>query len=464
MALVPNAVNPATSGYPQGTTILASFDSIRPDFKKILFQQYGDQFSKELRLLYDMNAKRPMRNANGGFHFEEDRYDSKITVLADAGTAGTTLSFTLAPAEIETVSGDRTSYPNIGDLFWNPYNGQRFQITNKTDNGSATTITAISIDGQTAAVPTPGTEYGIYSSAAAENSGQPDAKSSYWSKIDFVLQRVKTTGLVTGDAAVDELFPEYDEQGRYVGNWLGFTRMRTEWEHLKKIVGTLVLGKQGTAGDSTTNGMMEVFSTRANTLDISGGVDVDSLRDTIDLLKPNSTPSNVIGLLCREINRPLQAALIDDFANSNLNAVRQKSAELIFGRKEESEGLMATYDFNTVVIEGFTFNLRLFDISYEPNTFGVGDPALNQFANSAFFMPSQATIDPQNVTRRYMEMAYGSNPAGNVDRLMKVWDLGANASVPTNDVDQLTVNFLSHVGMDYFAMKQCAYWYNATLS
>lgn len=462
--MIPNSVAPNTSGYPQGTTILASFDSIRPDFQKILFEQFGDQFSKEMRLLYDMNAKRAMKNATGGFHFEEDRFDTSITVKANAGTSGTTLSFTLADDEIEVVSGERTSYPNVGDLIWNPYNGQKFEILTKTDNGTNTTITATEINGQTAEVPSAGVQYGIYSAAYAENSGQPDARASYWTKINFVLQRVKTTGLVTGDAAGNELFPEYDESGNFVGNWLGFTRMRTEWEHLKKIAGTIVLGDQGTQGQSTTNGMMSQFAARANTLDISGGVDVDSLRETVDLLKPNSTPSNVIGLLTRQINRPLQEDLQQDLQNANIEQVRRKSAELIFGRGESSEGMMVTYDFNTTIIDGFTFNLRLFDLSYEPNTFGLGDPTLNQFTNTAYFMPSSRTVDAQDVTRRYMEMNYLSNAAGNVDRLMKVWELGANASTPTNDIDNLTINFLSQVGLDFFAMKQCAYWYNATLS
>lgn len=461
--MIQNSFNPSTSGYAQ-SDLIASFDAVRPEFRDILFQNYGDQFSKDMRFLYDMNAKRAIQNSSGGFHFEEDRFDTVVTVKANAGTSGTTLSFTLAADEIDSVSGDRTSYPAIGDLIADMESMQRFEITNKTDNGSDTTITAISIDGQTAITPTVGKEYVIYSQASPENSDAPAAKDSYWTKYSYKLQRIRTTGAVTGDAAGDELFAQYTPDGKFVGNWVGFNAMTTEWRHLKAIIGMVVLGKQGTAGNDTSTGMMEAFSTRANTVDISGGVGYTSLQETVNLLKPNSTKSNHIGLICRNLSTDLFDDIRSDFANTNLNAVRQKSAELIFGNSAASDGLMATYDFNTVTINGFTFNLRLFDLSFDPNVFGNGDAATNQFSNTAYFMPSEATVDPTNTVRRHMELAYLSNSRGGVDRLMSVVKTGRNAPIPTNSIDHAQIDFLTQAGLDFYAMKQCAYWYNADLS
>lgn len=460
---IPNSVNPSTTGYSQ-SGLLASFDAVRPAFKTTLFQNFGDQFQKDMRFLWDLNAKRPIANVAGGFHFEEDRFDTAVTVKANASTTGSTLIFTLADAEIQTFNGARTSYPQINDFLIDPVNRKRYQITNKVDNGTDTTITAIETNGQAATTPVPGKKYGIYSSGSVENSGHDGAKNSYWTKQTFKLQNIKTQGLITGYAAVNELFPEYDQEGNFIGNWVGWTRMRTEWEHLKKLAGAMVFGKENSAGASQTNGMLEVFSTRANTLDISGGVDLDSLKDTVDLLKANSTPSNVMGLLCHGVNRPLQEALAVTKQDVNIASVREQSAALIFGRKESSMGLMATYDFNTVIVEGFTYNLRLFDLSYDPNLFGLGGTAGNYFVNTAYFMPSQGGVDAQGIARRHMEMSYASNPAGGVDRLMKVYDLGANAAIPTNDRDNLTTQFESHIGMDYFAMKQCAFWFDSSIA
>jgi hypothetical protein len=259
------------------------------------------------------------------------------------------------------------------------------------------------------------------------------------------------------------LYAQTDELDNFVGNWIGFERMTIEWRHLKSIIGMTVLGKQGTAGNSTSNGMMETFGARANSLDISGGVDVDSLYETSDLLKPNSTPNNIIGLLGANIYTPLSKAIVQDLQNANIEQVRKKSAELIFGSGEQSEGMMATYDFNTVIINGQTFNLRSFDLSFDPVVFGLNRET-NQFASTAYFMPSTKTSDAEGMPRRYMELNYLSNSAGRVDRLMSVVELGRNAAIPTNGVDNLTIDFLTQAGLDFYAMKQCAYWYDATLS
>lgn len=450
------------SGYPQNN-LLASFDSVVPEVRDLLFQNYGDQFLKEMKFLWDMNAKRAIKNASGGSHFEEDRYDSVLTVKANASTSGTTLRFTLANAEIEDVDGTLYVYPTETDLIYSPVTMERYQITSVTDNGTDVTIVATEISGTTATVPQAGDVYAVYSSAAAENSGQPEPSDSFWTQQTYKLQTIKTSDRVTGDAAVDKLWAEYTEDGKFVGNWVGFSRMRLEYLHLKKLVGAMILGKQGTAGNSTTTGMMEAFSTRANTIDISGGVDLTTLYETTDLLKTNSAGSNFIGLLTRYVNQPLQDALNEKYKNANIEQVRRQSANLIFGMGESSEGMYATNDFNCVTVNGVTYNLRLMDISFDPTVFGAGGET-NQFANTAYFMPSTAGKDAQGGARRHMEVQYGANPAGGVDRLMKVWQTGANAPIPTNDIDNANTHFLSQIGLDFFALKQCAYWYDGSLS
>lgn len=461
--MIPNAVAPNTPDYGQ-SNILAVSDFVRPDFQTKLFNQYGDQFAKEFLLLKRMQATRPIRNAGGGFHFEEDRYDTYVEVKANASTSGTTLSFTLAASQIETVSGERTSYPVVGDILVDVVTMKRYQILTKTDNGSDTTITAKEINGQTADVPSAGKKYGIYSNSYGENTGQPDAKSSYWTKYSFKLQKLKTTALVTGDAAVDKLYPETDEFGRSVGNWGGVQRTQAEFRHLKSTIGQLMFGKESSASGvaQTTGGMMDTFASRANAVDISGGVDIDTMKSLIDVLKPNSVPQNFTGWLTRNVNRLLQDSLFEYTKNANIDAVRRASAAMIFGG-DNTEGLMSTFDFNTVIIEGMVFNLRSFDISYDPNVFGL-DHELNQFCSTAYFMPSGKASDAEGTMRRNMELIYAENGDNGQSRMFKIWETGANASTPTNDVDNRVTNYLTQFGLDFFAIKQCGYFYNASLS
>jgi len=462
----PNSVAVNTPNYGQ-STILAVSDFVRPDFKEKLYNQFGDQFLKEYRLLEAMSSKRDVMNSKGGFHFEEDRYDTRITVAANAGTSGSLLGFTLNSSMINDASGIRTSYPNVGDLIYNPINMQRFEILTKTDNGTTTTITAREINGQTAVVPTAGTVYGIYSNAKGENTGQPDARSSYWTKFTYKLQRLATTALITGDAAGDKLFPVTDEMGNFVGNWGGVQRTQAEFRHLKALIGAMILGKESTAAgtQTTTNGIMEVFSTRAVGVDITGGVDLDSIKTLVDSLIPNSPKSNnYIGLICRNLINPFQESLQELLKNANIEQTRRSSAEMIFGAGEASENMYTTFDFNAVTVNGFTINFRNFNVSFDPEVFGLGDPATNQFANTAYFLPSEKAADVQGSMRRHIEMCILANPQGGVNRRLKIWETGANAPVPTNDVDNRVTNYLTHAGFDYFALKQCGYFFDSTLS
>jgi hypothetical protein len=460
----PNSVAPNTAGYAQ-SGILAASDFVRPDFQTKLFNQYGDQFAKEFLLLKRMQATRAIRNAQGGFHFEEDRYDTYIEVKANASTTGSTLKFTIATSQIETVGSIRTCYLNVGDFIIDPVTFKRYEVTSKVDDGTDFTFNAKEINGQTATVPTAGKRYGIYTNAYGENTGQPDAKSSFWTKYSFKLQKLKTSALITGDAAVDKLYPETDELGNVVGNWGGVQRTQAEFRHLKQSMGQLILGKESTASGvtQTTGGMMDTFATRANSIDIQSGVDLDTMKDLIDALKPNAVPNNYMGWLTRNVNRPLQSALFEYTKNANIEAVRRHSAEMIFGAGEASEGLMATFDYQTLTLEGMTFNLRLFDVSYDPELFGL-DHEFNQFCSTAYFMPSGKATDPTGVMRRNMELTYAENGDNGQSRMFKIWETGANAPTPTNDIDNRVTNYLTHFGLDFFAIKQCGYFYNAELS
>lgn len=460
----PNSVNPNTPGYAQ-SSILAVSDFVRPDFQTKLFKQYG-QFMDELLLLKRMQATRPIRNSSGGFHFEEDYYDNYIEVKADDGSAANVLQFTIADAQVETVGSVRTVYVNEGDLIYQPASMVRGQVvTVDIPSSGDVTVTVESLRGETWDAPVAGDKLGIYSNAYGENTDQPDAKSSYWEKFAFKLQTLKTSAVVTGNAAIDQLFPETDEAGNFVGNWGGVQRTQAEFRHLKSTIGQLILGIESNQSglSQTTHGMLDRFMNRAQTVQSGGMADpIAVMEDLIDALKPVNAENNYMGWLCKEVNRPLQNALLGEFQNANIAAVRRQSAEMIFGAGEASENLYATFDFETVVKEGMVFNLRAFDLSYDPKVFGLGG-ATNHFANAAFFMPAGSGYDAQGAARRHMELAYGVNGDNGQDRMMKIWETGANAPVPTNTTDNRVTNYLTQFGLDFFSLKQCAIIYNEGL-
>jgi hypothetical protein len=209
--------------------------------------------------------------------------------------------------------------------------------------------------------------------------------------------------------------------------------------------------------------MMDRFLNRAQTVQSNGMSNpIGTIEDLIDVLKPVNAENNYMGWLCREVNRPLQNALLTEFQNANISAVRRQAAEIIFGEGDSSENMYATFDFECLVKEGMTFNLRAFDLSYDPKVFGLGG-ALNQFVNTAYFMPAGTGYDAQGASRRHMELAYGVNGDNGQDRMMKIWETGANAPVPTNSIDNRVTHYLTHFGIQFFSLKQCAIIYNEDL-
>lgn len=83
----------AGNGYAQSSILgVSDLGAIMPDYQATLFNTFGDQYTNDYELLMAMHGMMtPTVNTEGGFLFQEDRYDSKVTVLANAGTSGATL-------------------------------------------------------------------------------------------------------------------------------------------------------------------------------------------------------------------------------------------------------------------------------------------------------------------------------------------------------------------------------------
>lgn len=440
-------------------TLLSSIDALPPDVSTKLYRRFGGQGLEILNLLIAQGAKRVITNSNGGFHFEENRYHSKLAaanISAWAGGSPTEVFTYNASQEIDATSNQYYAYPAIGDLVINLDNEQKGRVTAKVDAGSGNfTYTVATLDGTNWGATTP--TLVIYSSSFDEDTAQPEAKASYWEKFSFQLQRHKTTAKITGDALTDKLFPVMMDDGKSLKGFHTHLFAQHEYRHLLGLVGSMVYGDVTTAAGqpSTTKGMVETFKDRAVQEAWTSATLVDDFYNLVNGLKANWVGTDLIGLLSRDLYVAAEQELLSYTNNVNIASTRQESAKTIFGNNTDFETMMSTFAFSTITLNGKNLNLKSFDLSFDPVMFGATPTA--KFKDYGFFIPAEKSADAQGVLRNCVELAYKSMDGE--DRFMKVWDDGAASPRRLGPNDNYVVYMLTQFGFDWFKIEQCGLLY-----
>ena len=479
MAIVYN--NPAAlpQGYGTGAAsygqhnILSTIDALPPDVSSKLFKRFGGQGLDILNLLIAQGAKRVVNNSNGSFHFEEDRYNQSITVTNEPASGTTGITF-------RTTSGDLDKpFVVVGDLLIRMTDFARLRVTAVTPEVGTNgyyTVTADSISG--AAVDLALNDVlAIYSSSFGEDTAQPDAKATYWSRFYAPMQRHKTSAKITGDALTDKVFPVMMDDGKTLKGFHSHLFAQHEYRHLLGLVGSMILGKaytpsafltsgnmmnpDGFNNSSYAQGMVDTFEQRATSTpwDIggTGGEDfsIDALYTLIAGMKANWTGNDLIGLFCKDLYQAFEQDISTGnsgfLANTNIASTRQESAKVIFGDNQDFETMMSTFAFSTLTLNGKNLNVKSFDLSYDPTLFGAG--TTNKFTGMGFVMPAEKQADASGLLRNTVELIYKSMDGE--DRFMKVWDDGAASPRRLGPNDNYVIYMLTHFGFDWFKIEQC---------
>jgi hypothetical protein len=458
--------NPGTGvgGYGQHN-ILSSIDALPPDVSTKLFKRFGGQGLDILNLLIAQGAKRVVNNSNGAFHFEEDRYNQVVPVGSITTNTATTVVFDII--NNDTVLVDTLNpYVVPGDLLIRMTDMRRLRVSSVTSKDATNaTITAIVIDGGGAITLTTSDEFGIYSSSFAEDTAQPDAKATYWSRYYAPMQRHKTSAKITGDALTDKVYPVMMDDGKTLKGFHSHLFAQHEYRHLLGLVGSMILGKGTTAGSNASNetyaqGMVETFQNRAVTEQwTTGSFDVTDLYALIAGMKANWTGNDLIGLFCKELYQAFEQEISGTgsfLANTNIASTRQESAKVIFGDNQDFETMMSTFAFSTLTLNGKNLSVKSFDLSYDPTLFGIGSNT-NDFVNMGFVMPAEKQADASGLLRNTVELIYKSMDGE--DRFMKVWDDGAASPRRLGPNDNYVIYMLTHFGFDWFKIEQCGLLY-----
>jgi hypothetical protein len=460
----------APSGNVNGTgsytqhQILSSIDALPPDVSTKLFKRFGGQGLDILNLLIAQGAKRVVNNSNGSFHFEEDRYNQSLpyTAVTNGGTA--TPTFTVSSAT--QVEGARP-FIVAGDVLMNMNDmSTRYRVTSTTSL-SATSYQVLTSKIGTGTPDATGTLI-VYTSSFGEDTVQPDAKATYWSRFYAPMQRHKTTAKITGDALTDKIYPVMMDDGKTLKGFHSHLFAQHEYRHLLGLVGAMILGqgnpstnpapRTGAMNDSNyAQGMVQTFTNRAvnEQWDAVTGFDVEVLYDLISGMKANWTGNDLVGLFCKELYQDfeVQIGTTGLLQNANIASTRQESAKVIFGDNQDFETMMSTFAFSTLTLNGKNLSVKSFDLSYDPTFLGAG--GTNDFTKMGFVMPAEKQADASGLLRNTVELIYKSMDGE--DRFMKVWDDGAASPRRLGPNDNYVIYMLTHFGFDWFKIEQCGF-------
>lgn len=457
-----------SAGYTQHS-LLSSIDALPPDVSTKLYRRFGGQGLDILNLLIAQGAKRVVNNSNGSFHFEEDRYNQAIPYASVDDDNAPVYVFTVTSSTVDLVK----PYVVVGDLLVDMNimtNKYRVTAINTSSGQYTITATRFSAAGTPVAPASSGTLV-VYSSAFGEDTAQPDAKATYWTKYAAPMQRHKTTAKITGDALTDKIYPVMMDDGKTLKGFHSHLFAQHEYRHLLGLVGAMILGKgynytlnSGNQVTSATDatigtaaGMVDTFNSRATkeTWNPSGNP-IDIITDLYNLIagmKATWTGNDLMGLFCKDFYQMFEQGTLDYTNNVNIASTRQEAAKVIFGENTDYEAMMSTFAFSTITLNGKNLSAKSFDLSYDPTLFGAG--TTNDFTSMGFVIPTEKQADAQGVLRNAVELTYKSMDGE--DRFMKVWDDGAASPRRLGPNDNYVVYMLTHFGFDWFKIDQCGF-------
>ena len=447
--------------------ILSSIDALPPDVSAKLFKRFGGQGLDILNLLIAQGAKRVVNNSNGSFHFEEDRYNQLVEVTAPPTVTNTTATFTLNSSIMDTSNPFLVIGDVLIDMDLLGQAGIRCKVTAYNTTTGVYTVT--SIDGSNI----PGTwgdnlKLAIYTTSFNEDTDQPNAKATYWSRYYAPMQRHKTSAKITGDALTDKVYPVMMDDGKTLKGFHSHLFAQHEYRHLLGLVGAMILGKGnpnpasnpsiGSVDNSTyAQGMVETFTNRAvsgtwNDAGLEGAVELYTL---ISDMKANWTGNDLVGLFCKDLYEAFEKNIAASglLQNANIASTRQESAKVIFGDNQDFETMMSTFAFSTLTLNGKNLNVKSFDLSYDPTLFAQG--GTNAFTGMGFVMPAEKQADASGLMRNTVELIYKSMDGE--DRFMKVWDDGAASPRRLGPNDNYVIYMLTQFGFDWFKIEQCGF-------
>lgn len=440
----PTTPNNATSAN-ASNQLLSFWEIAKPQYSNIVF--YDHRYILPMNVFKSLGLMREIAGESA-FHFEAGWIHPNFH--ASNTTSGTTITVDIAVGDTQDGA---YSYPRATDtvLF---KDGTAGRITAKPAYNQVT-ITTLE-QGQSLSV-TAGDAIWITGNSQIEASSAPDSRVTGRSKYEFPLQIIRETVDMTGSALTSQLWYEKDQFGNMRDTYnSGY--LDAEFRFLEQLGNTAIFGPVNgltNGGGLPTNmySMDYVTSTSGKTLPyVNGSYGINEFKENIRYARKKASGSKFLVMAAPELSLAMTTGLSDVFTqNPNLFGTVGKSefsSTFTAGYENDAKEKQVDINFKKINYDGIDFHI----VNVQQWGIEVGGGA-NGFKQTGygFFIPLTKAQDAAGTLMDRFMMTYKKKDRWN--RAMQVWETGAQAQVPTSDVDELKVNYLGHWGTEFFGAE-----------
>lgn len=432
--------------------LLSFWEVAKPQFSNIVF--YNHRYILPMNVFKSLGLIRPIQGEIA-YHFEagwiHPNFHSEETV-APVG-AGANLTFQVSVNDVQ----DDTVYPRVTDtvVFANGTSGE---IITKTQVGANNWDVVVQpYDTSFNLSITAGDAVWITGNSQGEGTGSPESRVTGRTKVQFPLQIVKECVDMTGSALTDQLWYEKDQFGNMRDTYnSGY--IDAEFRFLEQLGNTAVFGPVNTNPAITKPNMYSmdyICQTAGKTLPYVGGqYGINEFKENIRYARKKASGSKFLVLAAPELSLSMTTGLSDVMAqNPNMfgNASITSSPynnQFVTGYEAEAKSMGVDINMKRINYDGIVFDIC--NVQQWGIEVGGGADGFKQ-TGYGFFIPLTKAQDAAGTLMDRFCMTYKKKDRWN--RAMQVWETGAQATVPTSDIDELKINYLGHWGTEFYGAE-----------
>lgn len=420
---------PATNN---SQAFVSTMDLYEPEFTSDIVKAYPKEYDS-FQGFWQMFGRDKAVADETVSHFEMGRTWSNIGVAINVGAPGAGNPITWQIPTNQHYDSGTLSYPRVGDtvLFNNGVYGRITVVDTTTPNAHEVTVEPYNT---TDAIPalTAGTSFVVeYSNAMDEGTDQPAGRTIMVDQYTFGFQIVKDTYVTTGT--------ELGTKVRIDNQNFTFYNDKVTTDHMNMQLDLAYLVSPGTATSYNTGfgtsrimqGLLPWAETGGNyTTYVPGTWAISDLDTAIDNLDAARQGTDYVLCMSRPLYREIETAFQSAYG---AGAIRYAD---YLGKNS----IKLPTNIGQIDRSGYTFGLKYFNIFTDPQSLGSTG---FKYLNYGVGIPMGSTADAFKGTVPLFELCYRKFQGYN--RKFKIWETGANASTPTNSIDNLQVNYTAEV-------------------
>lgn len=429
--------------------LISFFAEAKPQISTIIY--YNHRYILPMNVYKSLGLVREIAGESAQ-HFEAGWIHPNFHAYATVAAAqGANLTFRIAAEDVinDTVYARETDTVQFA-------NGTSGSIITKTKVGTGNwTVTVQPYDTSFTLSVTAGDAVWIIGNSQLEGTGSPEARDTGRELVQYPLQIVKEKFKATGSALTTELWQKTDQFGQ-MRDTLNSGMLDSEFRMIEQLGNIATFGPLNVNASNTDTNMYSidyVVDTQGNDTPYVGGTyGINELKENIRYANKKATGTKFLFLQAPEMNLSCTTGLSDVFSqNPSLFGSMGKSeysSTFIAGYEQTAQDLGVAIEFSKISYGGYQFHLC--PVHQWGTEVGGGADGFQQ-TGYGYQIPLTKSQDAEGTLRDRFMMTYKRKDRWN--RAMQVWETGAQATVPTSDVDELSVNYLGHWGTEFFGAE-----------